>query len=222
MNKLVELPAEMREKMRLPFPWEQGQHLSIIGGTGSGKTTLANALIQWRKYTLALRSKADRTPLPGLQVKTYPALRKAMANENVSRILVDPPYEKQLPMFWNACELAWKQKSWAIYFDELFYLQDIGLEKQVRRFLTQGRSQNLTTICGMQRPVGVTRYALSEPMHLISFRVEPRDIKTLAELGAEKWAEQVAELEEYQFAWYHRAKREVFVGRVQDLFPGAD
>lgn len=149
-------------------------------------------------------------------------MRKAFSTDDVTRILVDPPYEKQLATFWNACELAWRQKGWAVYFDELLYLTDIGMERQVTRMLTQGRSANLTAICGMQRPVRVTRYALSEPTHLISFRVEPRDVKTLAELGAESWAQKVAELEEYQFAWYYRPKRQIWVGRVQDLFAPVD
>lgn len=44
------------------FVWNQGEHVTLIGPTGSGKTTLALALLPMRRYVLAFGTKPkDRT-----------------------------------------------------------------------------------------------------------------------------------------------------------------
>lgn len=198
----------------------QGQHLSLMGDTGSGKTTLANVLLYARSYTLALRSKADPAPLPGTRIKRAEEFTR---DNEIDRYVLDPPYERQLASFWNALETVWRQGRWTVYFDELFYLTGLKdrehrLSSRIDRLLTQGRSKKITVVCGMQRPVQVSRFALSQSTHLIAFRHGGRDIRTtLREEASEEWAETVADLGEYEFAWYYRPKRQIWRGRVQQL-----
>lgn len=205
----------------LPFRWKQGEHLSLTGNTGSGKTTLANVLLHARGYTLAFRSKADDAPLPGLKIKRA---SEFAVRDDINRYVLDPPYENQLAAFWNALEVVWKQGGWTVYCDELFYLttlKDNGhrLSDRIDRMLTQGRSKKITVVAGMQRPVQVSRFAMSQSTHLISFGVEGRDLKILDEVGGRKYADTVESLGRYEFAWYYVPERAIWRGRVQDLLP---
>ena len=191
--------------------------MAIIGQTGSGKTTLANALITARTYTLSLRSKRDTTPLPGKRVRTARDFARTDIQQ-YHRIVLDPDYERQRAEFSAAFDVVWREGKWCIYCDETYYLEDhVKIGRHIIRMLTQGRSNGITMVLGMQRPAWVSRFCLSEPSHLIAFRTEPRDIKTLAETGSDEWAEAVRNLEPFQFAWFYRPSRAVFVGRVQDL-----
>lgn len=203
----------------LPFPWKQGEHLTLTGDTGSGKTTLANVLLYARDYTLALRSKSDPAPLPGLKIRSA---RRFGSDADIDRYVLDPAYERQLVEFWNALEIVWRQEGWAVYLDELFYLSRLKtgsyrLADRIDRLLTQGRSKRITVISGMQRPVQVSRFAMSQSTHLIAFRADGRDIKTLEDAGNREWADTVNELKRYEFAWFYRPDRAIFRGRVQDL-----
>jgi energy-coupling factor transporter ATP-binding protein EcfA2 len=207
----------------LPFKWKQGEHLSLTGDTGSGKTTLANVLLHARDYTIAFRSKADDAPLPGARIKY--ASDFGIRND-VNRYLLDPPYERQLPEFWNALETVWKQGHWTVYYDEMFHLAQLKdsksgakLSDRIDRMLTQGRSKKITNICGMQRPVNVSRYALSQCTHMISFSCEGRDVKILDDIAGREFSDTVASLGRYEFAWFYRPERAVWRGRVQDLLP---
>lgn len=198
----------------LPFQWRQGEHLTIIGDTGSGKTTLGAQLLTARQWTIAFRSKADDTALPGKYVRTATSIGK---NKDTDRFLLDPVYDRQAFEFWHALNLVWKEGGWCAYLDELWYLSRLGLERKVEQLLTQGRSKGITVMTGMQRPVQVTRFAMSQSTHLIAFSCEGRDLKVLAEAGNYAWAEAVRELPRYHFAWYYRPTRTIWAGKVQDL-----
>ncbi len=118
-------------------------------------------------------------------------------------------------------DTIWKQGNWTVYLDELFYLNRLGhgeVGRKIEQLLTQGRSKGITVVSGMQRPVGVTRFAMSESTHLISFGIEGRDAKkTMREVGNDLWAATVEQLERYEFAWFYVPERAIFRGRVQDL-----
>lgn len=207
----------------LPFRWLQGEHLTVTGDTGSGKTTLANILLYHRRNTIAIKSKADPAPLPGVVVTTNAKFKSS----HDDRIVLYPGSTMRTSgEYWNAqyreirgaIETIWKEGKWTVYFDELFYLCDkLRLQSSIDMLLTQGRSNHITVVCGMQRPVGVTRYALSQATHVLSFGAERRDVRTLGEICGDKFALAVAGLQRYEFAWYYRPERKVWVGTAQDI-----
>lgn len=206
---------------RLPFPWKQGEHLFLSGDTGSGKTTLANVLLYARDYTLSFRSKADPAPLPGLLVRRALDIGR---DDDVKRYVLDPPHDKQLDEFWSATDIAWRDGGWTVYLDELFYLTGLkdrtrSFNKRVEMLLTQGRSNKLSIVCGVQRPAWVSVFAPSQATHLVAFRHSDLDLKRLQLVGNREWAETIASLKRYEFAWLYRPERQIWRGYVQQLLP---
>lgn len=124
-----------------------------------------------------------------------------------------------------ALERVWQHGGWTVYIDELFYVTKmLGLGLMVERLLTQGRSKGISVVCGMQRPTGITRYAISESTHVVSFFLEGRDRKVLGEAGASIVADAGETLGKYEFAWFYRPERAsgqpermLWTGKLQDL-----
>lgn len=83
--------------------------------------------------------------------------------------------------------------------------------------LTQGRSKGISVVTGMQRPVGVTRFAISQASHVLCFSQEGRDLKTVIEATSPRLAGPISQLERYEFVWYNRPTREIWRGKLQDL-----
>jgi hypothetical protein len=159
---------------------------------------------------VVFRSKPDEVRYAGhVRARTADAMDDLRKN----RILLDPRYEKQWPEFHAALEKAWLQGGWTVLLDELLYLDRLGLRKSIERLLTQGRSKGISVLVGMQRPAQVTRFAISESMHILSFGLEGRDAKELG-LATQRWVgDAVSQLGRYEFAWYRRPDR-LWIGKL--------
>lgn len=195
----------------------------MTGRTGSGKTTLANALLYARQYVISFRSKErDDSPLPGKRIKTVEYIRRAKL-EVEGRFVLDPAYGQKAAEFAGALELAHRETGWTVYIDELWHVLRMrrDLEPKVERLLTQGRSASITMVYGAQRPVNVSRFAMSQATHLIAFKQDRRDaMGTLRDAGTSEWGEIVSRLPQHYFAWLHVPTDSVFVGCLQDLYNG--
>jgi DNA helicase HerA-like ATPase len=178
------------------------QHLSLIGQTGTGKSTLASHLLKGRRYTLVLRSKPD-----SVTYSTDRVIRTArgMDDTRSDSFTLNPKYEYQRREFALALERAWVQGGWTVYVDELFYQSErLRLAEPIERLLTQGRSKNISVAVGMQRPARVSRFAISESSHVLSFGLEGRDAKELSYATTRAMEDAVRGLPEHWFAWFKR------------------
>lgn len=130
-----------------------------------------------------------------------------------------PDFENQWDEFYRAYEMVWKEGNWAVCIDELYYAEKVlGLGNEVVKHLTQGRSKKISVVVGMQRPAWVSRFALSEPTHIICFRSgDKRDLKAIREGVSEEFADVVPKLGQFEFAYYHKITQRVERGRVSDL-----
>ncbi|MDE2040693.1 MAG: ATP-binding cassette domain-containing protein [Elusimicrobia bacterium] len=209
------MPTTSR-RISLPFEWRQGEHLAITGETGSGKSTLAAVLLaaRWPFYVV-VKTKPDDVHYPGRKIGRASQLESA--TDRAILDLSESPKETQAARVAELTDSVWKQGGWTVYYDELFYLERLRLVDSVEQLLTQGRSKGLTVVVGMQRPARVTRFALSQATHVVSFGQEGRDAKILRDATSERMRAAVEALPRYHFAWYHRITREVWTGRVQDL-----
>ena len=136
------------------------------------------------------------------------------------RILIapsPPTFLNQARVGGKVFDTAWRHGGWTLMIDELFYVHKLGLGGYVDMLLTQGRSKRISVVTGMQRPVWVTRFALSEVTHIFSFALERRDRKTIAELSSEAFAEVTGRIPRYHFAHYHVPSRTVAVGTADQI-----
>lgn len=197
-----------------PHLWHVGEHIAIVGDTGTGKTFLENRILQLREYVVFLRTKSDATRIEGF-TKALTADR--MKRQNVSRILLEPKYEHQAHEGFLMLEHAWVMGGWTVAVDEYWYVERIGLQRPVERLLTQGRSKGISVVLGMQRPVQVSRFGISQCTHLFCFRIDNRDLKTIRDATNDGYADTVRDLRKYEYAYFNRADRSIRRGYAQTL-----
>jgi hypothetical protein len=206
--------AVAEEAIWLPYRWEYGQHLALIGSTGSGKTAVESYLLRAHPYTIALKSKADTTRLPGRTIKRA----KDIDNDRYNRFILDPDYERQREEFARVLEKAWRQGSWTIALDELYAIDNqLKLSWFVNRLLTQGRSNNLSVLMGMQRPKMVTRFALTQATHYIIFAYDGDDLRAILDETTPQLKNVIPSLQRYEFVWYCKTEKSFWRGNLQKL-----
>jgi hypothetical protein len=195
--------------------WEQGQHVCIVGQTGTGKTYLENRLLQYRDCVIFLRSKADKVKLEGFRrTKTVDGI--SIVNQHKWELY--PEYKQQRYEFSRALHMVWEQGSWCVDIDELFYMCDrLRLDSDVEMLLTQGRSLDISVVCGMQRPSRITRFAMSEPTHYFFFHAEGRDVKMISDATTPRIVPALAALKRYEFAYFNRITNAITIGRAENI-----
>ncbi|MDE2040613.1 MAG: hypothetical protein KGJ45_11455 [Elusimicrobia bacterium] len=140
---------------------------------------------------------------------------KELTSTLFSKYELRPRYEAQRREFALALELTWKEGGWCNYLDETFYLdEELGLRPLIARGMTQGSGKGITMACGIQRPVGVTRFVLSQALHIICFHMEGRDVKELEYATNRAMADAVQRLGKHEFAWYCHGDPDIFVGKL--------
>src|SRR4051812_31470861 len=69
------LPLTPWSEFLREFQWKQGQHVSLIGPTGRGKTTLAKQILSRRDYVIAMGTKPRNKNLEDLRAQGYVRVR---------------------------------------------------------------------------------------------------------------------------------------------------
>lgn len=182
------------------FDWKQGEHVTAIGSTGQGKTTLCLALLQRREFPTVLACKPRDEVLDDVKKYGYDITRKwppgrfdgrFYTPQKTPKLCLWPPSEKlhalgkQRSVFLEYLEDAFQSGGYAIFADEIRYLTaDLGLEKEMIRILLQGRSLGLSLVSSTQRPRHVPLEIYSQATHLFLFREsDKQNLQRLSEIG---------------------------------------
>lgn len=187
------------------FVWNQGEHVTAIGPTGAGKTTLTNNLLPRRDYVIfAATKKKD---------KTVDWLKKHQSFREVKRIDQLHPevgrrfiYKPDFPA-WGAARLkdyhadffrqllmyVFRSGGWTLDLDEIRYLTEfLRLREEYELVMLQGRSLGITVISKTQRPKMIPLVAYDQATHLFLWRDNDQEnLKRLASLGAHLDAREV-------------------------------
>lgn len=216
-------PLHPENDSRFPIPWKQGEHVSIVGDTGTGKTTLLTTLLDRREHVVVFRTKLDQRLEPKFG-RAYKPITKAseMADNRHDKFVLTPAYDAQAREGFAMLERGWKDGGWCIVLDETWYAERIGLQSAIERNLTQGRSQGVTMVMGMQRPVQVSRFNLSQSTHIFSFRVEGGDVARMREAASIRVVpyinvESPSMIPEHHFVYFNRARQLFAVGQSSTL-----
>ena len=148
------------------FNWKQDQHITIIGTTGCGKTTLELDLVDERDYVIFLGTKeedetqAELKPL-GFRIAHDPSeISLDISHKWVLHPGKPPKRETAQELknrlrtyYQEALNYCFRQTAWAVVIDEgRFICQFLGLKDEVQLLYLQGRSQHNSVVMGTQRP----------------------------------------------------------------------
>lgn len=205
----------MTARVSKPEIWTPGQHVVVCGDTGTGKTYLVEHLVRNHYFTCVFATKADDIHWSGFKRSRD---WKIVENVNAHRVIVDPSLSNQQRAGYELMRAMWQQGGWTFVVDEHWYAENIlKLQRGINMLLTQGRSKHLTVVLGMQRPVQVSRFALSQATHAFFFRLEPKDAKYVAEATTAKLFKAVQTINGHDFVYFNRATRRVIIGNADSL-----
>lgn len=220
---------------------KQGEHVAIVGPTGSGKTLVGLELCKLigqrrgkdnrpvRVVVLQYKPRDDTLKVIG----DWPVIKKWPPAYGEEHCIVwprgGPPStaaKRQRAVFAPLLDKLYAEGGQTVYIPEAAYFErhpphGLGLGGTMEQFWSTARAQNLAVISDTQRPCRVTRLMWSEPTWVIMFRLEDSDdMKRVAQLsGRPVDVYQAARgLGEHEFLCIrrqrHAGKRELYVSRV--------
>lgn len=204
MEDNVERVVRVRDVPMLPWTtamremdWKQGEHVTVIGPTGIGKTEVTTALADYRKWIVYLNTKnKDKTRDLLINRDNYKIIRDAaglqpeIARHYVvwpsipKRASVDTIKDINREVFREALMRIYRQGGWTILINELRYIsQRLKLDDELLLLWLQGRSEDISVVAEAQRPRWVPLEAFDQPEHLFFFRdSDGNNVSRIAEL----------------------------------------
>lgn len=206
------------------FKPSPGEHVAIIGPTGQGKTVLQNNILPLYPFVAVFATKpVDRSMDDLIRDGGYVRLAKwnplgfnPNPIEHPRRVIwpdashIDS-IDLQKKVFNEAFAKIFREGGrparnpvgWAIAIDELWYIVNmLGLGKEVKVILLQGRSIGISLIAATQRPAWVPLEIYDQSTHLFFFRDnDSTNLDRISKLNkniGSRMADMVANLDHHQ------------------------
>lgn len=216
--------------------FEQGQHIAVVGPTGSGKTVLCTELVTLLGARLAadgrparvvaLGTKPRDRSLSALKRRGFVQIKKWPPSYAQEHVIVWPKYgdpdtakERQSRVFRALLNRIFAEGGQTVYIDELATFSDpppegLGLSRLMNEYFTNARALDISVIAGTQRPRNVPRSMWSEPSLVFIFTPDDDDdLKRVAEIGRKQQVlDAVPHLAEHEFLAVGR--RGYFRGKI--------
>lgn len=190
-NTPADIPRVSWDAFLASLDWQQGEHVTLIGHTGSGKTTLALALLPRRSYVVATATKPeDKTMSSLIRRDKYKRIAAWPPGPTRRRVVLWPPINRpsdipvQRAVFADALGEIYAERGWCVCVDEVWYLSKfLGLGRVLELFWSQGRSIGLSLVAATQRPAYVPLMMYSQATHVFLWREnDPANLKRIREL----------------------------------------
>jgi hypothetical protein len=190
-GELTPPPFEAWPEFNRNLDWRQGEHVTLAGGTGSGKTTFARQLLPRRKYVVVLATKAEDPSLYNPLLEQGFVMRSTWDPnpDDEPKVIFKPPLrggiagrDSQREAFRELLIDVFESGRWCIYADEIRYITEfLSLRTEMELLWLQGRSLRISIVAATQRPVSIPVLAW-EAQHLFVWRfTEKRDVDTISD-----------------------------------------
>lgn len=207
--------------------WQQGQHVSLIGPTGQGKTVLTRKLLPRRSFVAVLASKPRDDGLDRMisedgyrKVESWAKRPKPIRMGTdargraiwQSRIMLWPrmnglladSLDEQYQEYRACLSDAMAEGGWCIVADDVSWqVEMLDLGRELKAVWKLGRSSGISLVANIQRPAFVPHDAYSAASHLMLWQnSDERDTRTLSGLGglpAEPIRAMVRTMPEHEF-----------------------
>jgi energy-coupling factor transporter ATP-binding protein EcfA2 len=220
---------------------KQGEHVSIVGQTGSGKSVLGMSLCK----VIAKRTADDGRPARVVVIATkprddtvkalgWPIIKKWPPSFGQEHCVVwprggapDTMARRQRRIIGPLLNTIFHEGGQTICIDEAAYIEDpianntgLGLSGVMSQYWGSARSLKLSLIAGTQRPRNVTRSMWSEPSWVFIFAPDDEDdLMRVAQLsGAKNQVLEIApRLGGHEFLCVHRprgSEKKLYVSKV--------
>ncbi len=190
-------PRVSWDEFTAALDWRQGEHVSLVGPTGQGKSTLGLALLPRRDYVMVLATKPKDATLDRMTRRRARPRYRTVRDVNdrpvdASRLLVWPRFDSsddivvQADVMHRALDAAFSEGGWCLFVDELYYLVEmLGLSTMLRLIWQQGRSLGVSLVGATQRPAWVPLELYSQATHVFLFRHnDRRDLDRLSGIAS--------------------------------------
>lgn len=217
----------------------QGQHVSVVGPTDSGKTVLLLELVKARGERRARDSNPTRITYlaakprdDSLKGLPWPHIKRWPPSYGQYQVIVWPPYgdpetaaARQSRVFRPLLKTIFAEGGQTVVIDEIAYFTDplpdgMGLKTVIHQYLTVGRSNNISLMGATQRPRNVPRAFWSEPKWLFIFRIDDDDdLRRIREIAGKRegLVDVVSNLGDHEFVVIRRkgTRRDLYVSKVE-------
>lgn len=229
---------EIRDEFALEH--ELGQHLSVVGPTGSGKSVLLIELAKARgtrkardghptRMTYLAAKPKDRS----LDALGWPRIRSWPPGYGQFQVLVWPPYgepgtatARQRRIFRPLLDQIFVEGGQVVIVDEVARFAEpfpdgLGLKSIINDYETESRGNDLSFFGATQRPRMVPLSFWSEPTWLAIFKPEDEyDFKRIREIGGQRSGleEAVRQLKDHEFVFIRRrgsTRKDIYVSKVE-------
>lgn len=193
------------------FRWKQGEHMTVIGPTGSGKTVLSLELLKFsgRKHVVVLACKPRDPRLSALKGDGFRILREWQPTPLDTKVVLWPKLvgpediANQRVVFKNCLTGVYRSGGWCVFCDEVRYLTEyLKLKPMVEVIWQHGRSLGVSLIAATQRPTHIPLLAFDQASHLFFFRdndeVNLRRMSGLGSANAREVKETVCQLAHHE------------------------
>lgn len=165
--------------------------------------------LAWRNFRRITKAKEMDTARAG--------------RDGATRLILQPKPEARADEFYEALVKVYGQGGWTLGIDELYEMQLLGLESNVIQLYSEGRSERVTVIGGLQRPAwvsghGSARWALGQVRHVFGFGgFDGKDRLTVSDLYGKSFATAIDGLPAHHFAYLDRWNHRIAVGNARKL-----